>query len=179
MINALQLQTDNYKNLVKELIGKSIISVNYYEIDRDKPYWDKGDHHSLDYGLEIEMNDSQTYYFIWDKEFIQYDMKFAKGEIQQEFSVGVGKHLITDSKWNNLLGEKIVSVETIWINCSINGDKKHYPETIKLHFKNNKSIWISAVEIRENITPYMADHVSVFFDEMTMRKYNVLTENEL
>ncbi|WP_338768170.1 hypothetical protein WAF17_07230 [Bernardetia sp. ABR2-2B] len=185
MTKVLPLQIEHYENPIKELIGKSIMSVNYYEIgyeiDCNNPYWNKVDHHSLDYGLEIKTNDSQTYYFIWDKVFIQYDLKFVKGKIEQEFAKNsnIKKHLITNSKWKELLGQKIISIESIWVNCSINGDKKHYPETIKLQFENNKSIWVSAVEISENITPYMADHVSVFFDEMTMRKYNVLTESEL
>ncbi|WP_291728536.1 hypothetical protein [Bernardetia sp.] len=181
MKTPLALKIENYEKPIKELIGKAILSVHYYEIDYGEPYWNSIDHHSIDYGLEIKTDDDETYYFIWDKQFVCYDLKFTKGKIQQEFSqnANVKIHRITHQNWNEVIGKKVVSIQSVWSYILDKDGTIYYPETIQLKFINNRNVWISAVEIGEGITPCMADHISVFFDEGTMNKHNINSENKL
>ncbi|WP_299681275.1 hypothetical protein [uncultured Dokdonia sp.] len=84
---ALQLQITTYEKPLQKLIGKSIMNVFYYEINYGKPTWNQDKFHSLDYGVELQMSDDTSYYFIWDSIYHQYDLKFSTGSIVSEFKM--------------------------------------------------------------------------------------------
>ncbi len=115
MKESLNIKIDNYEKPIKELIGKSISNVNYYEIDYGEPMWNEIQFHSLDYGIEIIMTDKSSYDFIWGNEFTQFDVKFRKGNILTEFSKENGAKKYNsknNSKWTELIGQKINRIES-------------------------------------------------------------------
>ena len=182
MKKILEIEINNYEKPIKELIGKSILDVNYYEIDYGEPLWDETEYHSLDYGIEIIMSDKNSYYFIWGNEFTQYDVKFRKGEILTEFIAenSAKKYNVTENQeWTELIGRKICGIKSFWSYCSLinEGKQNHYPQDVQINFENGKNIWISAFEIRDETNFGMQDHITIFFDKQTAEKYNIGKEN--
>jgi hypothetical protein len=178
----LEIEINNYEKPIKELIGQSILGVNYYEIDYGEPLWNETEYHSLDYGIEITLSDNNSYYFIWGNEFTQYDVKFRKGNISTEFSSenSAKKYTATQNqKWTELIGEKICGIKSFWSYWSLINEKKrnYYPQDIRIEFENGKEVWISAFEIRDGTNFGMQDHITIFFDKQTAEKYNIGKEN--
>ena len=175
----LENQITNYEQPIKQLIGKSIVAINYYEIDYGEPCWNEATFHSLDFGLEIRTNDDETYYFIWGNEFTQYNLKFRKGNITTEFASNntiKGYFKLNNPKWNKLINHSITGIESIWsywTNSVSTSNRNYYPETIRLNFEHGKSIWISALEIQNNNINRMSDHLTVIFDIETLQKYKI------
>ncbi|GAA4239630.1 hypothetical protein GCM10022291_34750 [Postechiella marina] len=182
MKKTLEIEIDNYENPIKELIGQSILDVNYYEIDYGEALWNEIEYHSLDYGIEITLSDNNSYYFIWGNEFTQYDVKFRKGDIITEFRSenSAKKYSATQNqKWTELIGKKICGIKSFWSYWSLINEKKrnYYPQDIRIEFENGKEIWISAFEIRDGTNFGMQDHITIFFDKQTAEKYNIGKEN--
>ncbi|WNW02744.1 hypothetical protein RRF68_04865 [Tenacibaculum sp. HL-MS23] len=182
MKKPLEIEIINYEKPIKELIGKTIFDVNYYEIDYGEPLWNETEFHSLDYGIEIITSDKNAYYFIWGNEFTQYDVKFRKGNISTEFSNenGAKKHNVKDNQnWSELCGKKIIGIESFWSYWSLINDKKrkYYPQDVRIEFENGKEIWISAFEFRDNTMMQMQDHITIFFDKETAEKYKIGIKN--
>jgi len=52
---------------VSAVVGRRIVEVRYFEIANDSgtPRWDAPDFHSLDFGLEWDLDDGSTWSFIW------------------------------------------------------------------------------------------------------------------
>ncbi|MGH1383685.1 hypothetical protein [Kordia sp.] len=182
MKKALKIKIDEYENPIKELIGKSITDVNYYEIDYGEPTWNETEYHSLDYGIELVTSDKLKFYFIWGTEYTQYDVKFCKGNILTEFSIenGAKKYNVnSNQKWTELIGMKISGIESSWSYWSlINEDKRNYsPQDVRIEFENGKEMWISALEIRDGRIIGMQDHLTVVFDKKTADKYKIGIKN--
>lgn len=191
--NAYSEKMSSYENAIKKLIDHSILDVFYYEIDykitndlddlnNSYQTWDNKDFHSLDYGLELFLSNGLTYYFIWGCEFIQYDLKFNQGSITTEFAsdANIKKHNVkSNQNWQALLGLKIENIEIIWDNAFLTNKTKEksliYPQSVKIQFATNKNLWISALEIVRKDKIKMHDHISLFFDKKTAKKY--LLEN--
>jgi len=180
--NTIEIEVNQYEKPIKELIGKSIADVNYYEIDYGEPTWNEIEYHSLDYGIELVTSDKSKFYFIWGNEYAQYDVKFRKGNILTEFSTenGAKNYNVTNNqKWTELIGIKISGIESCWSYWSlINEDKRnYYPQDVRIEFENGKEMWISALEIRDGRIIGMQDHLTVTFDKETAEKYKIGIKN--
>jgi hypothetical protein len=178
----LEIEINNYEKPIKELIGKTISDVNYYEIDYGEPLWDESEYHSLDFGIELITDDREKYYFVWGSEYTQYNVKFKKGEILDVFSPenNAKKYNAKENQnWTELIGKKICGIESFWSYWSLINEKKrnYYPQDVRIEFENGKEIWISAFEIRDETNFGMQDHITIFFDKQTAEKYNIGKEN--
>lgn len=178
----LKNEIAKYETMLCELLGKTIKKVNYFEIDYGEPTFEMQDHHSLDYGLQLETNDAETYYMIWDSQYFQYDLKFKKGTITEEFNPEskIKSHDVSQSEyWTDRIGEKIRVVKSYWSYVTTSGkhNKTYYPQDIEIIFENELGLIVSAIEIRpdEQISG-VTDHVSVFFDSETAKKYGAKNE---
>ncbi len=173
----LNTEIEKYKTLLCELIGKAIKEVNYFEIDYGEPTFELLDHHSLDYGLQLETDDGETYYMIWDSQYFQYDLKFKKGKIKKELNPEskIKCHNVSKSDyWANRIGQKIQDVKSYWNYVTTYGKlkKTYFPQDIEINFENGLDVIVSATEIRpDGQASGMADHISVFFDSKTAVKY--------
>ncbi|CAM1357812.1 hypothetical protein [Tenacibaculum xiamenense] len=173
---SLNAEKTKYDNELSVLINKSICEVSYFEINYGEPNYDLGDHHSLDYGIQIEDHNGDTYYMVWDSQYYQFDLKFKRGHIINEFSSEpqIQKHIVSKSiYWINRINQKIKSIESYWSYVSHGNFKKtYYPQDIEISFENELNVIISALEIRSDGTVNsMADHVSLFFDSETALRY--------
>lgn len=174
----MEATINQYEKPIRELIGKSIQDVNYYEIDYGEPMWDETEYHSLDYGIELVTADELHYYFIWGNEYTQYGIKFRKGNILTEFSTGNGAkryNASSNSKWTELIDKKINSIESCWSYWHLANDKKrtYYPQDLRIEFENGKEIWISALEITDDHIIGMQNHLTIVFDQNTADKYKI------
>ncbi len=178
----IEIEINTYEKPIKELIGKSIADVNYYEIDYGEPTWNETEYHSLDYGIELVTSDKLKFYFVWGNEYSQYDVKFRKGNILTEFSTENGAkkyNANSNQKWTELIGVKISGIESCWSYWNlISEDKRnYYPQDVRIEFENGKEMWISALEIRDGNINGMADHLTVVFDRKTADKYKIGLKN--
>ena len=84
---SIQNEIEKYEQLPKELIGQSIVKVEYIELPFAEEESYKHEHyHSLDYGVQILTNENNYYYFIWDSQKTQFDLKFSKGHLVNELN---------------------------------------------------------------------------------------------
>jgi hypothetical protein len=175
----LETEIAKYETLPSELIGRTIKKVSYFEIDYGEPMFELSDHHSLDYGLQLETDNGETYYMIWDSQYFQYDLKFKKGTLNQELNTDskINCHDVSLSKyWSDRIGQKLNNIKSYWSYVMTDGksDKKYYPQDIELIFDNGLNVIVSAIEVRpDGQVSGMADHISVFFDSETAKKYGV------
>ncbi|WP_298508742.1 hypothetical protein [uncultured Kordia sp.] len=170
-----EIQIKSYEEKLHDLLGKSIMQVNYYELKYDEPLWDEKTHHSLDFGIEIVTNENKQYYFIWGQEFTQFDVKFEKGDILKEFASidSFNKYDVANtSYWKLLKGKAIKSIHVSWSYWSFleRKEKHYYPQDVIIVFEDNKKVIISALEMVDGKAVNMKDHISVFFDEELFRK---------
>ena len=177
-----EIEINDYEKPINELVGKSIIDVNYYEIDYGKPMWNESEFHTLDFGLEIIMSDKTCYYFIWDSKFTQFDIKFGKGSISKELNsehYPKKQSVKNEQKWVDLIGQEISGTKSFWSYWTLNNDdkKNHYPQDIKLKFDNGKEIWISALEIKNDSPIGMTDNITVIFDKEAADKFKIGMKN--
>jgi len=179
----IKILIENYDNKLKILIGKTISKVRYFEINDGEPAWDKIEFHSIDYGVELITSDNQSFYFIWDKQFTAYDLKFQIGSIRTEFSKeddSAFEFNVSDNeKWIELIGQKIIGIKSNWsfFRSSRMKKKNFYPQDVEIKFANKNSIYISAMEISREKTMTMKDHITLVFDENTAKKYNIGLKN--
>ena len=178
----LDTEIANYESLTSHLIGKAIKKVSYFEIDYGEPTFEQSDHHSLDYGLQLETDNGEAYYMIWDSQYFQYDLKFKRGTLRQELNpdAKISCHDVSESNyWSDRVGQKLKSIRSYWSYVMTDGkpNKKYYPQDIELTFENGLSVVVSAIEIRQDgQVSGMADHISVFFDSETAKKYGAKNE---
>lgn len=166
-----------YEIKPSELIGKPIKKVKYFEIDYGEPAFELSDHHSLDFGLQLETEEGDSYYIIWDSQFFQFDLKFKKGELRSEFvpQSKIACHQVSySSYWKERIGQKIKSIKSYWsyVKSAGSPEKQYYPQDLELSFENGLNVIISAIAIMPDGQVHgMADHISVFFDSETAIKY--------
>ena len=70
------------------LCGERIAQVRYLEIayENGQAEWDRyaDRFHTLDYGLELEMESGQVYSIVWDWEFAEYGITVQPGSSQDD-----------------------------------------------------------------------------------------------
>jgi hypothetical protein len=74
-----------YEKNAQSLIGKSIASVVYHEIDYgdDKfHFFDDSRFDSLDYGMEINLNTNEVVSIVWGAEFYQYGISLNNHRLE-------------------------------------------------------------------------------------------------
>ena len=180
MKKTLEIQIKDYEKPIKELIGKTVSEIYYYELEYEngQTYWDEKEYHTLDFGLEMIMSDLEKFYFIWDSELAQFNVKFKKGDITTEFSENSThkKHNVSNNElWSELMKSKIIGISSHWSHWQYLSQKEpnYYPQNIKLDFENDKSVWISATEIENDNPKEMADNITIIFDKRVAKKYNI------
>jgi hypothetical protein len=77
---------DAFEARLKRLVGRSLRGVAYREIayDNAEPGWraESASFDSLDFGLELHVDDGSIISFTWGAEFVQYNVSVVDGELQ-------------------------------------------------------------------------------------------------
>lgn len=159
-----------FERTLQKLVGRTIQRVSYFEIlyEDGKPRWkqESDSFDSLDFGLQMNLDDSSTFSVTWGAEFTQYNLSihqaplgFVDGESARQWDA--------QQRWRErgLLGTPIVGARAIWRPAD-SPDGSDYPQDLRLELESGAVVVISAFESRggePNIG--MTDNITVFFDE--------------
>lgn len=159
----------SYNNKVQALIGESIRSIDYCEIDFGEPLFDCDTHHSVDHGIQFEMESGNQFYAMWSEQYQSHDLKFGTGSILTQFPTAYPppmRNLTHHNKWQPLIGKKISQAISNWPFVHYQNKKSslRYPQDLFLQFGEGISLVISAVEINDSTTVQMTNNITVFFN---------------
>lgn len=154
---------DSYEYLPKKLIGEEIRKVSYFELDYGVASYDCGYYDSLDFGLQFDMTSGNSYYMIWDKQYIEFDLKFSIGHLKGELKVE--KNIIchdatATNRWVGLVGCEIKQVKSYW-DFEVHS-RVHFPIALEFFFANQFSLVVAAADISSEGYITVADSISVF-----------------
>jgi hypothetical protein len=100
------------------LRGERIGRVCYLEFADESAQngWNRyGDRfHTLDYGLELEMESGQVYSIVWDWEAAEYGITVQPGSVQDDIQNCAVRDVTTDPAWAGLLHRPITAVQVYW-----------------------------------------------------------------
>ena len=173
------MDKSDFENQFRELIGKRIVRVRYYEIEYQdtENMWSSDDRFdSLDFGLDLLADDNSLFAISWGSEFYQYGISPDKNNLPT--SNGYRCIDVTNiSRWVDFLNISIADTRIVWSWVQESGlfkRKIHYPQDLILSFDNNRRVFISALQIENDDSFWgMTDNVTVFFDKETATKFKV------
>lgn len=189
-----QLHAD-YEARLRTLSGRELQAVCYYELyseGRTRPEYDcRGDGVDvLDFGHDL-VTDDGIFGIIWESDFVQYHIGIHRHSLSDEI-VQANIWDVT-KRWQELVGREIVEAKAWWSYYDsepyqVSGEERDeqlrsvfenkpiqkpdaternvYPQTLELRFKTGKSVYISALELRDDGEHWgMTDTLCVIFDE--------------
>lgn len=171
-----------YEHEIQHLVGRRIRDVRYHEIlysdengkPLDIPEWNKDEaFDSLDYGLDIDLDDGSMRHITWGSEFTQYGLS-VKREPQHRVGTIRVWPVANESRWRPLLGQRIISADADWNWIkNVNGSNRvEYPQALRLTFEDAHCVYLSAFEVRGNdFRTGCMDHVTVFFEKKIAVNY--------
>lgn len=179
---SISMNKSDFENQFRDLIGKRIERVRYYEIEYQdiENMWSYDDRFdSLDFGLDFLTNDNSLFAISWGSEFYQYGISPDRNNLPKSDgyrSIDVTK----TSRWCDFLKISIADVKIAWswiLESGLFKKKIYYPQDLILSFDNQGKIFISALQI-ENDDSFMGmtDNITVFFDDETANKFKVEIE---
>lgn len=145
----------DFENISQQLIGLSILKVEYAEIDYEptnpKPYYSTHftNIHSVDFSIFFHTDNDKLVEVCWDGKFIQYGIGIKINELS-DFSGNIKWDVSTNDLWKKFIGTTISDIHTTWetVTTKEEGSGKTesftYPQDIKITFSNDKNIFISA-----------------------------------
>ena len=144
-----------YENYCRQLIGLTILSVEYSEVkysETNPTPWYKTQFtglDSVDNSIAFRTSDDKRFEIFWDGKFFQYGIGVKLDE-PQDFSAFQKWDVTNNELWKKYIGTKITDVKLTWEKVTTTeqktGKTEHflYPQDIKISFSNDKSIFISA-----------------------------------
>ncbi|WP_417354638.1 hypothetical protein [Flavobacterium sp.] len=165
-----QDENQYYQFIKDNLISHKISEVFYEELNSfdNDGQWDLSDGiHSVSMNVVLVLQNGKIVRIKWDSTFYSFGVEtdlLQKIENNENYrTINVTQHF----NWENYLGKTIKSVEVLWYN--------QVPQTWKIEFEDNMTIWISTLEIELYTKEhrYMADHLTVFFNGLNVKEYFV------
>ncbi|MET0524771.1 MAG: hypothetical protein ABWZ91_08225 [Nocardioides sp.] len=97
------------------LVGRELRRVRYVELQYEAPGWDAGRFHTVDYGIEFELDDVGTWAVIWQQQGANETLLSYRGLIRDELrpEADVSTWDVTEV-WQSELGRRVDRVETVW-----------------------------------------------------------------
>ena len=167
---------EDFEKLTETLIGSAIRTVRYYEVDygEDAPMWDKQSPHfdSLDFGVELGMDDGSTVAVTWGTEFVQYGLSLSWEPLGRPNEPGQfdGTH-----RWNHVIDQEITGTKVYWSWVEESGTRTHYPQDLELTFANGEKVTLSVFEHRSDtgFEMGMMDNITVFFRDEDLKRFRI------
>jgi hypothetical protein len=96
-------------------VGRELVAVSYVELDYGEPGWDAGRFDSIDYGVELELDDGATWAVIWQQRGSNETLLAYPGTIGAELrpDAEVATWDVSD-RWHRHFPGPIARVETAW-----------------------------------------------------------------
>jgi len=172
------MTTNEYEKLISTLVNHTIMRVVYYEVfsEDSEEYWNNNEFDSLDFGLDLHTKSGECFGIMWGSEFYQYGVSILNHSLKEELSAYKSFDVSRKSNWNSYIDKSITDTKIIrsWLIETDSLNKTYYPQDLILTFENNKSVYISALQILdEKNIHYMTDNITVIFDKEGANKYNI------
>ena len=178
------MDPSEFERRVEALAGGRVVRVRYHEIDylNDDgrplavPAWNGSpDFDSLDYGLDLTMDDGAVFHVTWGTEFAQYGVT-VQTEPLHDVSAVRAWDVSASSRWATLVGKRITSADVFWswFELADGSQRTEYPQDLRLTFEDGSHVYLSACEVREGgFRTGMADHITVFFGNEVAESHQV------
>jgi hypothetical protein len=97
------------------LVARELTGVRYVELKYDAPAWDAGRFHTIDYGIEFDLDDGGTWAVIWQQQGANETLLSYHGSICDELrpEADMSTWDVT-AVWHSDFGCRVAGVETVW-----------------------------------------------------------------
>lgn len=193
---SLKEKQTQYEQRVAAVVGRCISTVRYYEIayEESQLYWDNGQFHSLDFGLDLKMEDGCRFKISWDSEFYQYEISLSEGSLADQLAESVAMWDVSNHpKWKPLLHNEIVDAKVYWSWVEFTTwqkqdslgrhlrqlfqkpERRDYPQDVELVFASGGRAFFSAAQYLKDEDKLfgMSDEVTVIFSDEVAARYEV------
>ena len=174
---------DEYEKRARSLIGNTITTVVYHEIDYgdgEFHFFDDPRFDSVDHGLELELGTGEPVSITWGAEFYQYGVSLINDAMSTVLSSSRSLDVSHTGRWQSILRITIESADVFWSWCEESGKPEtrvYYPQDLLLGFAGKNPIVISALEIRDGEWCMgMMDNITVFDDVEMAKRFKCLAE---
>jgi hypothetical protein len=149
----------SFENHCKQLIGLTIIKVEYAEIAYDElsgktnpePYYTTHfpNLDSVDFSIFLHTDNDKLVEIYWDGKFFQYGIGIKINK-PSDFLGHIKWNVSSNDLWKQFIGTAISDIHITWETVTTREVKTGkterfvYPQDIKVSFSNNKNIFISA-----------------------------------
>ena len=169
------------------LVGRRVVGTRYAELDYGDtlyPAWRGEGFDSLDYGLEIDLDDDTTWSFIWlqaghNEGLLAFEGTLKPTQLRNDagrfWDAGDG------SGWASVVGRPIRAVEGAWLRhtWNVRGQSDLCVLTWVLHFDGDSAVVITLGDRDEDGSyRYSHENVAVFFSLDAARTRGVLVPGD-
>ena len=188
----------DYENDCRQMfVGQTIRAVIYGELkyfaDEDgnninpEPYYKTKypDIDTLDHSIYFK-TDGKTIYVFWDNTFISYGLKSKELDLTEKTNDYEQKwNVSSDSKWFDFIGQKIADFKIIWKETwtsNLDGSNKvftTYPQTFEITPESDKSIFITASELKEDEFYLQMDNLLVTTNLNLLKKLEASEQQQI
>jgi len=188
----LKREHKDFENYIEQLIGKTIIKVEYAEIDYEKLNEDSIEKQyypthfknldSIDFSIFLYSKTNEKIEIYWDDKFFQFGIGMKINE-KSDFSDFKVWNVTDNQLWAGVIGETIENVKLNWEKVITTEEKSGksetfiYPQDISLKFSNGIKIFISAAAFlneNDNEVFGMSDNLTVTNNEELARKTKMI-----
>jgi hypothetical protein len=150
------------------LVGRRLTGVRYVELDYGEPGWDVERFHTVDYGIEFDLEAAATWAFTWQQRGMNETLLFYRGVVRDELrpDADVSTWDVTDV-WHRHFGSGIDRVENVWTKHRLGSrESDHCLNTVVLSGEDDSCAVVTlggdAADGHGTFT-YLADNLAVFF----------------
>ncbi len=163
---------------VKALVGRKFKRVRYATIDYfdGKPYWNHGDFHNAELGIELTTDSDEVFNVSWDWKFYSYGLVVRRAKDEELWKEDVVMWDVTlEPHWSLFIGKELIQVTVYWRTT---GDEEsrspNYPQDFEFIFTSGHKLWLLAACCDESTKELfgMGDEVTTVFDEDVLRRNN-------
>lgn len=148
----------NFEKLSQQLVGLTIINVEYSEIIYDssnpKPCFSTQftNLDSVDFSIFFHTNEDKLIEIYWDDKFFQFGIGI-KVNSPSDFSGNIKWNVSEYDLWKKFIGKVITGIDITWESVTVEtntekADKFVYPQDLKITFSNDENLFISASEFK-------------------------------
>ncbi len=167
---------------LQSLMGLQILEVTYVELDYESsgpmwgsqsPYFD-----SLDFGVELALDDGSSVSITWEGDYHQYGVSLSEGPLKLKSGPVSWP---ASERWRDVLKTPIKRAGVFWSFWeSLDQDRRkperrYFPQDIRLEFEGGDWVTISAFEFRADggIGMPGTDNITVFFREQDLERFSL------
>ena len=188
----LNQEHKDFENYCESLIGKTVIKVEYAEIDYEKlneksiekPYYSTHFQNldTIDFSIFLYSSTNEKIEIYWDGKFFQYGIGMKINETS-DFAGFKVWNVSNNKLWTKIIGKTIKNVKLNWEKVTTTEEKSGktesfiYPQDISLTFSNRINIFISAAGFlneNDNEVFGMLDNLTVTDNEELARKTKMI-----